>query len=143
MFLIDKGAKPLMDMYYWYMTEDGYIKGSIVKKYLHRFLTKAGKKDTVDHINGTETVHDNRFSNLRKTSRSTNSCNGNAHKDGKTGVLGVKEKKGRYIAEIMTKGKSTYLGSFETIEEAINARKKAELEQRGELSYFWKNSPHL
>lgn len=50
--------------------------------------------------------------------------------DSKTGVKGVRQSKetGKYHAYIMFNKKSKFLGSFTTLEEAINARRKGEIE---------------
>lgn len=52
----------------------------------------------------------------------------NLYKTNTTGVRGVSwnEKQKKFIASIGAKGKKIYLGSFETIEEAKEARKSAE-----------------
>lgn len=71
----------------------------------------------IDHINGDRA--DNRWSNLRDVSVSTNIQNQRAPKSNNTtGFLGVSQIKSRYRATIIVKGKQTYLGSFGTPEEA-------------------------
>ena len=50
------------------------------------------------------------------------------NKSSKTGVKGVSFKKGKYEASIKFKGKPIYLGRFETLEEAKQARLDAEQE---------------
>lgn len=47
-------------------------------------------------------------------------------KNNKTGVKGVHESNGRYIAQMMFQRKKYYLGCYATLEEAANARKIAE-----------------
>lgn len=80
----------------------------------------------VDHING-DTL-DNRRSNLRTTSASENSRNIGLRKDSRTGVsgVGIHSQTGRYIARIRADGREIYLGCFEHLEDAREARLKAE-----------------
>ena len=50
-----------------------------------------------------------------------------ANNNSSTGARGVSQNKhGRFIAQICFKRKTYYLGSFATLEEAIEARKKGE-----------------
>lgn len=87
----------------------------------------------VDHINGDRL--DNRFCNLRAAKRIDNNKNVKAHSDGKCGELGITEHKpGVWRARIMQNGKNMHIGLFSSIEEAVEARRKAELEFHGEFS---------
>lgn len=47
-------------------------------------------------------------------------------KNNKTGVTGVSKRNGKYVARIMIANKSYGLGTFTTLEEAVQARKAAE-----------------
>lgn len=76
----------------------------------------------IDHINGIRC--DNRISNLREASPSTNRQNSlTARAHSKTGVIGVSldQRDGRYYARIYANGKRRALGGFESIEEARHA----------------------
>lgn len=77
--------------------------------------------DEVDHINGVR--DDNRFSNLRHATKSTNMQNlRGAHKGSASGVLGVQPTgKGKWKSTISKNGKTISLGRFETIEAASAA----------------------
>lgn len=140
-FLIDKEDFYLLKDKYWYIHRNGYVVNRTEDKktkLLHREVMKISDKNAiVDHINGSSTINDNRKSNLRITEYNTNNWNRRPRKNTKTGIIGVQIEDGKYIARIMTNGIETRLGTFDSLEEAIETRKKAEIEQRGELSYFW------
>lgn len=68
----------------------------------------------VDHINGDRS--DNRIANLRDVTRSMNRQNTHKPK-GKSGIVGVEFKDGRWIARFMGK----HLGCFKTAEAAKDA----------------------
>ena len=77
-------------------------------------------KMDIDHINGNPS--DNRISNLRHVSRSTNLQNQTmAHKDSRSGYLGVTARGLRWSASIYHLGKRIDLGVFNTPEEASEA----------------------
>lgn len=94
---------------------------------LHRFLMNAPKGKYVDHIN--HNTLDNRRSNLRIVSNSTNLRNGNLRKNNKSGHPGVSYDKSRnkWYARIKVMYKEIHLGRFPTIDDAVNARKLAEI----------------
>jgi len=77
----------------------------------------------IDHINGDQA--DDRIVNLRDVSHVENSLNCKKSKRNKTGYTGVaKNRHGTYTASYRSK----YLGSFPSLDDAIEARKKAESE---------------
>lgn len=75
-------------------------------------------KGHIDHINGNRA--DNRISNLRDVTPKMNRENlRKAYRDSKTGVLGVRlRKSGRFVANLRIDGRYTYLGTFDTAEQA-------------------------
>lgn len=82
----------------------------------------------VDHINGDPA--DNRIANLRVVKGSQNSRNQKRRKDNKTGIPGVSwwPSREKWQAKIgIGKSKSKSLGFFETKDEAIAARRAAEI----------------
>lgn len=89
--------------------------------YLHRFVTGYEGNLEIDHINGNGL--DNRKENLRICSRSRNAVNLHRKYQGVS-----KMKSGRYRARIWHNHKSIYIGTYDTIEEALEARKAKELE---------------
>lgn len=85
------------------------------------------KKDgfVIDHINHNKL--DNRRENLRYATSQVNSLNSKLSKTNKSGYKGVSQnKKGKWVAYIWVNYKSHYLGTYDTKEEAVQTRKKAE-----------------
>ena len=93
--------------------------------YLHRVVTGYEGNLVIDHINGNGL--DNRKCNLRICSHSQNLVN--RHKR-TAGIYRVPS--GRYKAEIRHNYKYIYIGTYDTEDEAIEARKAKELELFGE-----------
>jgi hypothetical protein len=111
------------------LCKNGYIRIFIDKHQYraHRlawmYITGSFPKDQIDHINGNR--NDNRFYNLRECSNSENQQNLSLSGKGESGYLGVTFRKGRmsnqYIASIKINGKSKYIGSFDTAQDAHEA----------------------
>lgn len=95
--------------------------------YLHKYIMKYNGDLYIDHIN--HNTLDNTKRNLRITTNANNLRNGNIRINNKTGVNGVYYDKSRnkYVAKIRVNYKQIYLGRFNTLEEAENARKNAEI----------------
>jgi hypothetical protein len=107
---------------------DSYQVHTLVWKY-HTGLNPVGQ---IDHINGDSL--DNKFKNLRDVTRSENQHNRRIPSNNKSGYKGVRKTKyGTFHAFYNIKGHDVNLGSFATKEEAIAARKEAELKDWGDL----------
>lgn len=80
----------------------------------------------IDHINGV--CSDNRIENLREADSRSNMMNMKQNRHNKTGTPGVRWRKEmqKWAAEIGGYPNRHYLGSFESLEEAVAARKRAE-----------------
>lgn len=80
----------------------------------------------IDHINGSKS--DNRIKNLRVVSTAINARNAKKRRNNTSGVNGVDwhPRHAKWSARIMVCGKRKWLGGFESIEDAIAARKSAE-----------------
>ena len=94
--------------------------------YMHREINNTPEGLETDHINRDKL--DNRRSNLRTANRSMNSANHSAHRHNITGIKGVVlDKRTRlYRAQIGVDGKRIHLGYFKDVEQAKQARGKAE-----------------
>lgn len=84
-------------------------------------------KDQIDHINHDTT--DNRIINLREVSSSENLKNRTRNKNNTTGYNGVGYYKShnKYRARIRANNKFIHLGWYDTIEEAVEARRLANI----------------
>lgn len=128
--LIDTADVALVRDYRWYKSSQGYAVTSVGKIRMHKLLTGYAM---TDHINGNRL--DNRRSNLRPVNRQTNGFNAKLSSANTTGNRGVRVgPNGRYRAYITVDRRQIHLGSFNGIDEAIKARKAAELKFFGEYS---------
>ena len=151
--LIDSDDFEKVKRYTWCIGKTGYPVANTGKKVvkLHRYiLNLSDSKDIRDHINGNPL--DNRKSNLRKCTVADNNKNCKLSKNSKTGYTGVLlTRSGKYRARIMVNRKEIGLGIYETMEEAIFARRKAEEKYYGDyapyknIDYFSKymNKPEV
>lgn len=146
--LIDKEDINKLNKYKWSIqmvrsvTDKDYVafyatSGTV--GFLHRFVVNCPKGMVVDHINGN--TLDNRKSNLRICTHKQNSENRKLHKRNKNGCTGIFYDIGRgnnptpkWIAHICIDGKRKHLGRFNTKEEAVECRIKAEDKYYGEFS---------
>lgn len=87
----------------------------------------------IDHINGN--TFDNRICNLRASNYLQNNRNCSIQKNNKTGIVGVRMVRGKYYAAIGHEGKNIHLGVFDNIEDASNARAKAEIKYGYEMNH--------
>ena len=146
-FYFDKEDFDIVKEHCWYSDHYGYMVSNqkvrqVDKKTpikMHRFiLIKNGllnpdeKELVVDHINGIP--YDNRKENLRVVTRIQNQANMKLRKDSSTGVKGVYFYKNKYQASMVVNHKKYHIGSFDSLEKAQRAYKKAEEELRGEYA---------
>lgn len=133
-FLISASDLDAVKKYTWCISKTGYLVANINGKTtkLHRYLLSPEPSVIIDHINGN--TLDNRRGNLRLCSPKENSRN--SKKKGKHNVAtGVsKTKSGKFRARISVDRKEICLGTFQTAAEAIDARRKAEIQYFGNYS---------
>ena len=106
------------------------VLGKVYSAHRLAFLYMTGKfpLDEVDHKNHERS--DNRWSNLREVTRLENSRNRSMHLNNKSGFSGVcwKKRVSKWLASISINGKRKHLGYFKDIDDAIEARKNANIE---------------
>ena len=135
--LFDTSDYDLIHNYKWHIEDSKYqdLKYAVCTQgghtlRMHRLLFPNSIQ--VDHIshNGL----DNRRFNIRPCNNRENSCNKKQSPN-----RGIRHhKNGRYYVRIMYKKKEISLGAFGTLEEAKEARKKAEEKYFGEFNYNYK-----
>lgn len=110
---------------YLYVTVHGrrYLVHRVVMLMCYGFY---GEGLEVDHINHVQ--NDNRLVNLRFVTHRGNMRNQSVSGKSSTGVTGVYFSKARkkYVVQIMVDGEAIYLGIFDTLESAAEARRQAD-----------------
>ena len=96
------------------------------------YMTGEWPHEDTDHIDGNGL--NNRFKNLRLATRGQNKANSRVRKDNKLGVKGVDRYGNKYRARIRINGRLTYLGYFNTAQEASAAYEKAARVYFGEFA---------
>jgi len=133
---IDLDKVELIEGIKWALDKDGYSVTSIdgVRTCMHRLIMNAPRHLFVDHIN--HDTMDNRVSNLRICTHQENSRNKKKVKNesGHTGVI-LDKRRNKWQARIKVDYKHIFLGYFDDIEDAIKARKEAEIKYFGEFRY--------
>ena len=119
--------------YCWHLSHDGYVAVSNNKEYflLHRFVMNAPQNYDIDHINHKK--YDNRKLNLRIATTLENCANRTP--TNKYGINGIVHKGNTWIVSIGYNNKHIYIGSFQSLDDAIKARKEAEEKYYGDFSY--------
>ena len=100
--------------------------------YIHREIMSPDRGMEVDHINGNGL--DNRRANLRIVSHLLNIAN-SEYTNNSTGFRGVVRNHRKFSATTKVNGKSKYLGTYETAEEAHEVYRKFMLERFGEHAH--------
>lgn len=127
--------------YKWGLDSKGYVKrnnesSKTIK--LHNYIMGYDCDDNYyyDHID--RNPLNNRKSNLRVCTKQQNTWNRSISSRNTTGTPGLYFKKSRnkWTVTFRINGKSIQIGSFKTKEEAISARKEAELKYYGEFSIY-------
>ena len=142
--LIDESDLSFIDSFERYISVDsrGYAYFSYQNRdiYIHRLLTNVPlfyEKDNTyvcDHINGNRL--DNRRSNLRIIQKKDNAVNCGKRKDNKSGYKGISwlARLNKWQVNIQFQKQNHYIGVFENFEDAVKARKEAEIKYFGELN---------
>ena len=121
--------------YRWRLSDKGYarcvitINGKRKTVFAHRMIINAKKGKIVDHINRNRL--DNRRDNLRTVDIKASSINRKLKDGNKTGYAGVYKRNDYWTAMITMEGKWKTIGHFNTFEDVVDARRKAEIELYG------------
>ena len=113
----------------WFRCDYFIISVNSVKYRLHRlaWLIAYGMwpKDQIDHIDGNP--RNNRINNLREVSNAENHRNRRMSALNTSGYNGICSTRGKWRVRIRVNSKRIDIGTFENIDEAIKARKAAEV----------------
>jgi hypothetical protein len=98
-------------------------------------VTNAPIEYEVDHIDGDKL--NNRSTNLRICTTAQNCANRGPRSDNSSGTPGVKfdKAKGKWASGIGVNRSYVHLGYFNNINDAINARKEAEIKYHGDFAH--------
>ena len=136
-FWFDKEDYELIKDYCWRFDSYGYVVTNVGKKqiFFHRVVTNCPDEMIPDHIERNNRF-DNRKQNLRITDKAHNNMNKSMICTNTSGVMGVSKYsyKDGWCASVSQNNKSIYLGVFDSFEEAVKARLKAEKEYYGEFA---------
>lgn len=131
--LLDRGKRAKKGLEAGSIQSYGYrrVKIDMVEYRTHRlawlYMTGFFPKDQIDHIN--HVTSDNRWCNLREVTTTGNAKNRSLSTANKSGVIGISWEKGRskWHASIRVAGKTIHIGRYKNKEEAIKARRDAEV----------------
>jgi hypothetical protein len=102
---------------------NGAIYG--VHRIIWLLVHKTWPENYIDHIDGNGL--NNRIENLRDVPQAENCKNRKKQKNNTSGHTGVKWCKGRWQVQIRVSGDEVYIGRFTNLDEAVAARKAAEV----------------
>lgn len=121
--------------YTWWFSSPGYAKGHVGGSdvWLHRFIMNPADGLVVDHINGDKS--DNRRCNLRCATQQQNTWN-NHVKVGISPHKNIRKVNCHFEVSMRLYGAVTWIGSFPTLEEALEARNAAYREHREEFARY-------
>jgi hypothetical protein len=117
----------------WYQTANGYVaamRGRTIVL-LHRHVMDARPGEIVDHVNGDKL--DNRHRNLRRTTQQQNQFNRHRlNANNTSGALGVCRSGRRWRAYMTIAGRQIHLGTYDTVDDAVEARRAGEVHYLGQ-----------
>ena len=130
---------PLIDKYTWFESEAGYARTSIIyggKRrfvFFHSYILGMPQDEgrLCDHINRNKL--DNRRINLRIVTKLENNINQKRYKNNKSGHTGVYKNNNKWYAVINHNGEAIRCGCYDSYDDAVVAREKAEIEVFGFL----------
>lgn len=135
-FYIDYEDFSTIKPFCWLSDKVGYLIAQKNHKQMkmHRLIMKPPENMVIDHIDGNPA--NNRRNNLRICTQQQNMMNARYKHNKSCNVQGVTwdKRRNKWMAQISLNRKHYFLGRYDLIEEAIKARKKAEIELFGEYA---------
>lgn len=129
---INKEDKSKVEEYKWHATFENYVLSNRI--FLHRLILNMFDMNIlIDHKD--RNPLNNMKENLRVCTASQNRQNIKIPSNNQSGVIGVfwDSTQNRWLAKLSINGNQKYLGHYTIFEDAVKARKKAELEYFGEF----------
>lgn len=125
--LVDDDDFDKVSKYKWHRSKQGYAVSASSKVYMHRLVNATPKGFHTDHINHEKL--DNRKENLRTATSSQNAFNTGLWSHNTSGHKGVYwyERYKKWEVYINVNGKRIYLKRFKSLQDALNARRNAEV----------------
>lgn len=106
---------------------------------MHRVVMDIPDRENIEVDHKNLIRYDCRKSNLRKATTSQNARNKDFSYQFTTGVVGVKKENSKWLASITMNKKNIRLGLFDDFNDAVKARKQAEMKLFGEFRYDMTN----
>lgn len=138
--IVDDEDFPALAQFKWFLNPSkskkyamghASILGQTKRIYMHRFILSPPDGMLVDHIDGDGL--NNRRANLRLVSPRQN-CWNVSRSSARSKEMGVYPARHGWIALLTVSGERKYLGYFKHIEDAVSARRSAEVEHFGEYA---------
>lgn len=136
--LVDDRDFEFLNQWKWFYENHGYAQRR-VSKYgrmlgMHRVIMDEPEDKQVDHIDGNGL--NNQRSNLRVATKAENLMNRGKNKNNTSGYKGVSWHKGagKWTVNIMSYGKSVYIGLYPELIAAARAYNRAALKYHGEFA---------
>lgn len=126
----------VIKQYTWNVnTCTGYVLNGKTGIRMHRLIMNATPNIEIDHINLNKA--DNRRENLRFATHQENNFNKRCYENNKNQIKGVywHKERHKWYAKIYVNYKSIHLGLYDDINDAIEARKRAEIQYQGTFRY--------
>lgn len=140
-FYFDLSDYEMISQYVWHHDAYGYVVTNDGNIKMHRLIMGVVDNNdvVVDHKN--HNPYDNRKENLRVCTHQGNNFNKNRYRDKNKELLGISFDKSRnkWCAKIGVNYKTINLGRFENIEDAMTARRNAELKYFGKFATLEEN----
>ena len=102
---------------------------------MHRIVMNIKDREDINIDQKNLISQDCRKCNLRRADDCENSMNQNKIYLSKTGVVGVTNKNNKWGASITARGNTINLGIFDNFDDAVEARKEAEIKLFGEFRF--------
>ena len=142
-FWFDKEDFDKIKNYCWHFNQWGHLISTEPKSNKRAFLHRKVMEPIPDgmivdhkvHPPGRGNKYDNRKENLEIKTSQQNTWNMYPHCNNTTGISGVTRYNNKWVSRIGYNNKKIYLGTFDNFEDAVKARKEAEIKYYGNYRF--------